>query len=265
MTTFGDSKTRLDKIDFGEVVQVEQPDRAPSILVVCEHASNRIPAGLKELGLSPDVVQSHVAWDPGALGVARSLAKKLSSALVTGNVSRLVYDCNRPPDAPSAVPERSEAYDINGNIGLSPEQRQARVKGVFEPFSLALGEKIKLHRKTLKLMITVHSFTPVFNGVARSVELGVLHGRDNRFALAMMDNLPGDWPCNIRLNQPYDASDGVVFTLDEHGARNGLLNVMIEIRNDLIRTPEEQEQTGHQLAKWIKATLQALRVGREAL
>ena len=104
-------------------------------------------------------------------------------------------------------------------------------------------------------MVTVHSFTPVFNGVARSVEIGLLHGQDDRFARAMMAGLPENPPYDTRVNEPYAAKDGVVHTLDTHGAACGLLNVMIEVRNDLIATPDAQQSMGETLAKWIETAL----------
>ena len=229
---------------------------APEVLVVCEHASNRIPRDLHDLGLANEVIESHVAWDPGALIVARALAERLDAALVEGCVSRLVYDCNRPPEAVSAIPRRSEIYDIPGNRDLSAVARAERVERVFDPFTAALAGAVERHRGSLKVMVTIHSFTPVFNGVARSVEIGVLHGSDDRLALAMMDCVPARAPYDIRLNAPYDAKDGVTHTLEAHGA--GLASVMIEIRNDLIGTREDGVAMAAFLAPWIGQAAAAL-------
>lgn len=255
MMVDAESNARGGHIDFGQVAEVACTTPSPSVLVVCEHASNRIPDGLHSLSVSPEVQRSHVAWDPGALGVARALSQRLPSVLVHCTVSRLVYDCNRPPDAPSAIPERSERYDIPGNRGLSAGGRAQRVDGVFRPFSDALAHQIKAHRASLQAMVTVHSFTPVYDGVARAVDLGILHGQDARLAHAMMDQPPHGVPYDIRLNAPYGPSDGVAHTLDTHGTGNGLRNVMIEIRNDLIATAEAQEAMGALLAGWIEAVL----------
>lgn len=255
---------KLEARDFGEIFRVTTTDKPVEFLVVCEHASNRIPAALDNLGLSDEAAQSHIAWDPGALGVARALLRDLPAVLVEGAISRLVYDCNRPPEAASAVPECSEIYRIFGNTDLSPADRDRRVRAVYEPFSAAVAEQIGLHRTTLKLMVTVHSFTPVYDGNRRTVEIGVLHGMDDRFAKRMMQNQPGDGAYDIRLNEPYDASDGVAHTLDAQGARNALLNVMIEVRNDLIETPVQQEQMGAYLSRWIGATLLASPVTKGA-
>lgn len=243
--------------DFGEVFRTTKTDREARFLIVCEHASNRIPADLQNLGLSDEVVQSHVAWDPGALGVAQALLKALPSVLVEGRVSRLVYDCNRPPEALSAIPEQSEIYKIVGNKGLSQADRDLRADQVYRPFARAITEQIHAHRETLELMVTVHSFTPVFNGRERAVEIGILHGEDQSFAQGMMAHKPAGAAYDIRLNEPYDASDGVAHTLDVQGARHGLLSVMIEIRNDLIQTADQQGSMGAFLADWIQIAFAA--------
>ncbi len=244
---------------FGKVVDVFPSDRPPSVLVICEHASNRIPDSLNALGLADDVLMSHVAWDIGAMDVAKSLARRVSGVLVCSNISRLVYDCNRPPDVPSAMPERSEIYDILGNSGLTPDQCDERVTHVYRPFFDAIREQIHVYRDTLRLLVTVHSFSPTFNGVDRQkIELGLLHGRDARFAEAMMRCLPRTLPLRTHLNEPYSAFDGVTHTLDTHGLVNNLFSVMIEIRNDLIRSSAQQDDVAALLAPWIQEALQGL-------
>ncbi len=247
-------QAQMTPVDFGPAATVTSPEGAPEVLVVCEHASNHIPAGLHGLGLSEEAQLSHVAWDPGALGVAEVLAVEMGAVLVAGTISRLVYDCNRPPEAPSAVPERSEAYEIVGNQNLSESERATRVTEVYRPFAKTVAEQITQYATSLSLMVTIHSFTPVFHGRIRDVELGILHGQDARFAKAMLQDLPAEAPYETRLNEPYSAADGVAHTLDVQGAANGLLNVMIEIRNDLIATTEAQRKMAAYLLAWINAT-----------
>ncbi|MCP5036700.1 MAG: N-formylglutamate amidohydrolase [Rhodobacteraceae bacterium] len=249
-------------IDFGEVVHVRPAAAGSKVLVVCEHASNRVPTGMRDLGLSGEALQSHAAWDPGALGVAEAMADQMSAALVQGGVSRLVYDCNRPPEAPSAMPARVEKYGIPANEALSAEMRRERVMQVYEQFAAALARQIKDARAELKLMVTIHSFNPTFHGKVRGVEVGILHGKDNRFASAMMEKVPGDFPFVARLNEPYSAADGVAYTLDLHGVANGLLNVMIEIRNDLIRSTEQQKEVASKLVPWITGALAEFESGK---
>lgn len=242
--------------DYGSPVKVlPAPDDA-QVLVVCEHASPWAPDALGGLGLRDDLWKSHIAWDPGALGVAEVLRRELQAPLVFGTMSRLVYDLNRPPDAVSAVPEVSEHHGIPGNARLSPFARRDRMRQTYLPFRRRLDQEIDHRQTALRLLVTVHSFTPVFLGEPRVVQLGLLHGRDPRFAQAMLDAMPASFPFRTELNAPYTAQDGVAHTLDIHGCDNGLLNVMLEIRNDLIATPEDQHVWGALLAPWIADTLQ---------
>ena len=240
------------EIDFGGVVHVRRAAGAPTALVVCEHASRRIPAGMGAMGLSEDALRSHIAWDPGAAAVADRLAALMGATLVKGGVSRLVYDCNRPPEADSAIPEQSEVFAIPANKRLGEQERAQRVRGVYEPFRRAVAAEISRHRARLNLLITIHSFTPVYAGRARDVEIGVLHGQDATFAQAMLRAAPRA-PYDVRLNEPYAAADGVAHTLDLHGAANGLASVMIEIRNDLIADEAAQRAMADHLADWIEA------------
>lgn len=243
---------------------VSRAEPEPRVLVVCEHASSHIPPEFNQLGLSDDVANSHVAWDPGALPVARRMAEDLDAVLIYGTMSRLLYDCNRPPEAPSAIPVRSEVFDIPGNADLTQAERAARVAHIYTPFSTALSEEITRHRETLRLMVTIHSFTPVFRNVEREVEIGVLHGEDARFAQAMMQAKPQGTHFCIRLNEPYAAVDGVAHTLDQHGQANNLPNVMIEVRNDLIATNADQRAMAQFLTGWVKQALDQFTHGEDA-
>ncbi|SDW58963.1 Predicted N-formylglutamate amidohydrolase [Ruegeria halocynthiae] len=245
--------------DFGTVVHTLEPADNPSVIVVCEHASRRIPEGLGDMGLSQDARRSHIAWDPGALPVAQAIARGMSAAMVYGGVSRLVYDCNRPPEASDAMPVKSEDFVIPGNTHLTDRERKTRIDKVYSPFRSALTGILERYRDTLELMVTIHSFTPVYRGQNRSVELGLLHGKDDRFALGMMNTAAPDLALITRLNEPYSAADGVAHTLDLHAAPRGLLNVMIEIRNDLIQTHEEQQAMAGTLVPWMGRTRNTIR------
>lgn len=241
---------------FGPAVARTPRGLEAEVIVVCEHASNWIPPGLSDLGLDVHAKHSHIAWDPGALSVARLLADTLAAPLVEGCISRLVYDLNRPPESPTAIPATSEVFAVPGNRDLSDAARAERVVAVYEPFRAALAEEIASRAGKLRLLVTVHSFTPIYNGVPRDVELGLLHGRDDRFAIEMLARQPEGLAWDTRLNEPYSAVDGVAHTLDLHGCDNGLLNVMLEIRNDLIATADQQKVWADALAPWIKTTLE---------
>lgn len=238
--------------------EVLNPGGRSRVVVVCEHASRRIPATFGDLGLNEADRQSHIAWDPGALAVARGLAVRLDAKLVASTVSRLIYDCNRPPSAPDAMPVRSEAIDIAGNARLTPAQRQARTSSYYEPFRASLAAVIAATSDPV--IVTVHSFTPVFHGQPRSVEIGILHDMDARLADAMMQTAPLHSQMNVQRNEPYGPQDGVTHTLKEHAIRAGHLNVMLEIRNDLIENQQGQDAMADCLANWIADALEVLQI-----
>jgi predicted N-formylglutamate amidohydrolase len=222
-------------------------------VLVCEHATPYIPASFENLGLSAATTKSHAAWDPGAMAVARHLSETLDAVLIAATVSRLVYDCNRPPDAPDAMPARSEVIDIPGNHALTPEQKATRIATCYEPFRKTLADRIALTRTPV--IVTVHSFTPVFHGEKRTVEIGVLHDCDARLADAMIDRAAHHTRAKVQRNQPYGPEHGVTHTLKEHATRHGHLNVMLEIRNDLITTAPQQHEMAAMLAVWIADAL----------
>lgn len=226
--------------EFGErsVVSVSNVEARSEVLLVCEHASNYFPAELDGLGLTTKVKESHIAWDPGARLVAEHLSNLLDAPLVAGEVSRLVYDCNRPPEAVDSIPEKSEVFEIPGNAGLNAKEKADRVEKFYRPFERAVSETLA-RIGSAAVLITIHSFTPVYFGKRRVVELGILHDADSRLAGALMRLAPSRTTMNIQFNQPYGIDDGVTHTLEIHGVRNGILNVMLEIRNDLVSTPEE--------------------------
>ena len=155
-------------VEFEAVSLINASQQFSSVLV-CEHASNHIPDMFSQLGISSEVAESHVAWDPGAFEVSLQLAELLDAPLVKGEVSRLVYDCNRPPQAADAIPEKSEIFDIPGNRDLDDVDRDVRILHVYLPFRQCVTDTIA-KSEHLRALITIHSFTPVYNGVDRRLE-----------------------------------------------------------------------------------------------
>ena len=229
---------------------------ASPFVIVCEHASNHFPASFKGLGLPEGVRTSHVAWDPGAMPVATRLANQLGAGLVASGVSRLIYDCNRSPSAKDAMPVRSEVFDIPGNANLSQADRDARTNTFYRPFEAALSEMVA--SVTDPIIVTVHSFSPVFHGAQRSVEVGILHDVDTRLADIMLAVAAQHTDANVQRNVPYGPEHGVTHTLKVHGVKHGHPNVMLEIRNDLIVTPDQQAKMADMLASWISQAFTSL-------
>jgi len=229
------------------------------VVVVCEHASNHIPAEWGDLGLTAAQRSAHIAWDPGALGLARELAARLGGVLIHAPVSRLVYDLNRSPDRVGAMPARSEIHDIPGNAALSAAERLRRVNAVYLPFHTALhrliAERIALGR--VPVVLTIHSFTPVYHGQPREVEFGVIHDADPSLALAIADAARST-PLRTEVNAPYSAADDVTHTLRLHATPYGLPNAMLEVRNDLIAGPAAQSAMADLLAPVINMGLEEI-------
>lgn len=228
--------------DSEAAVEVVNPNGAGPAVLLCEHASAHIPVGYRGLGLSPAARMSHAAWDPGALPLARHLSARLDAPLIAGGVSRLVIDCNRPPDAPSAMPERSELIEVPGNRNLSEAERIRRIETVYRPFCAAVSGLLDARkaRGQATALVTVHSFAPVYFGRPRSVEIGILHDSNSRLADAMLERADGIGSRRVERNSPYGPEDGVTHSLKIHGIANGLENVMIEVRSDLLTSADEQ-------------------------
>lgn len=241
--------------DLEHFFAIENESGHGNTVIVCEHASHDIASMPNGLGLDAEQQTAHIAWDPGALGVARGLSAALDGALIHARASRLIYDLNRPPHAAGAMPERSEIYEIPGNRALSPAERLERTEAHYLPFHAALfallSRRLAAGRPTA--LITVHSFTPIYFGVARPVELGIIHDQDDRLARAIAAR---DTGMMTRLNEPYSARDGVTHTLALHATPLGLSHAMLEIRNDLIATPQAQLDMATRLAPVIRAAVE---------
>jgi predicted N-formylglutamate amidohydrolase len=229
------------------------------VLLVCEHASSHIPARFDGLGLSAEHRLSHAVWDPGAVAVARHMSSRLDAGLVFSTVSRLVYDCNRPPGAPDAIPVKSEYIDIPGNVDLSEAEKNERVRSYYMPFCNLLTDTIA-ENPGKPVIVTIHSFTPVYMGRNRDVEVGIVHDADRRLADQMLKLAPQHTTMVVLRNSPYGPEDGVTHTLKAHGIRNRLLNLMLEIRSDLIATEGQQRKVAEMLSGLLRASLSALAV-----
>ncbi|RWK53137.1 N-formylglutamate amidohydrolase [Mesorhizobium sp.] len=219
-----------------ETVRVTNPGGSSPFVLTCDHASNFLPPEFGTLGLAAEELSRHIAWDPGALPVARRMAAALDATLVETRVSRLVIDCNRPLDAPDLVPPVSETTAIPGNAGLSEMQRAARIALSWQPFHDAVASIIdtRLARGLETRLVSIHSFNPVYRGKSRPWHIGVIHDEDGRLAapfVAALQRLAG---VTVGVNEPYSPADRVYFTLERHARPLGLPCAMIEIRNDEI-------------------------------
>ncbi len=208
-----------------------------SAVLVCDHASNQIPRRLGTLGLGTGELADHIAWDPGAAEVAQRLAAHLDAPLVLSGYSRLVIDCNRPLDSPESIPEQSAGVPVPGNLGLTPEERDARIHALFWPYHRAITRLLDQRAERPSLLLSIHSFTPCLNGQSRPWPIGVSYGRDRRLAARMRHELARHGDLLVGDNEPYAIEEAHDYTIPVHGEGRGLLHVLIEIRQDGIRTP----------------------------
>jgi predicted N-formylglutamate amidohydrolase len=229
-------------------------------LLVADHAGNATPCALGRLGLPEAEWQRHIAWDIGIAGVGRFLADALGATLIQQNYSRLVIDCNRPPGTPTSIPDISEHTPIPGNVGLSEARKAARASAIFWPYHDRI--EAELDRRLLTgrpaALIALHSFTPVFKGVARPWHAAVLYNRDPRFARRLMALLNAKQEFTIGENAPYSVNDVTDYTIPVHAERRGLHHVLIEIRQDLIVEADGQRAWSARLAQLLPQAYQQL-------
>ncbi len=247
-----------------DVAAVVRPNGSSKVLLVCEHASNSIPEQFNQLGLDEETLHSHIAFDPGAWDLSIKLSVLMDATLVHSSASRLLYDCNRPPEATDAIPERSEIFDVPGNKNLSKQQKQERARLFYEPFKQLLTDTLK-QRSAVTAIVTIHSFTPIYNGQQRAVELGVLHDSDTRLADQILNLASSHLTLDTQRNQPYGPEDGVTHTLKLHGINNGLLNVMLEVRNDLLSTDTQRSVLAKELSELLTQAYSACMASSAAL
>ncbi|WEJ70131.1 N-formylglutamate amidohydrolase [Pseudomonas sp. PSE14] len=232
--------------------RIVNPQGRSPVLLVCEHASRYIPEALGQLGLDDAAAHEHIAWDIGALALAEALSARLDATLLVANYSRLLIDLNRPLAAPDAIPEHSEIYPIPGNRGLTAAARQERVSSIFEPFHRQLSELIdgRIKAQRAPRLVGVHSFTPSYRGETRPWVAGVLFGKADAYANRIIGGLRQSGE-EIGSNQPYVIDPLEDMTVPVHGDERGLDAVLIEIRNDGLRTPQGVETWAERLAPWL--------------
>lgn len=225
---------------------IENPAGGSPWLLTCEHGGRLVPRALGDLGLPPAAFERHIAWDIGALGVARALAARLDAPLVHQHYSRLVVDCNRPPSRPSFIPEVSDGTVIPGNAGLDESAREARRRCIWQPFQDAVAAAVDRRPG----LLAIHSFTPVFREERRPWHVGFLFARGRDLALALHARFAAMPGIEAALNEPYriDADD---YTIPVHGDGRGKLAVLVEIRQDLIADEDGQARWAAMLARAV--------------
>ncbi len=223
------------------------------ILILCDHASNAVPPDLGDLGLPETEFKRHIAYDIGAAAVTRSLARRLDAPAILTRFSRLIIDPNRGRDDPTLVMRLSDGAVVPGNARVDEAEVQRRIARFYDPYDAAISAAI--HKAMAAghppVIVTVHSFTPIWRGWPRPWHVGILWDADDRFARPLIDGLMAEEGLVVGDNEPYDgalAGD----TVDRHATIRGLANALIEIRQDLIAAQEGAEEWAERFARLLE-------------
>jgi predicted N-formylglutamate amidohydrolase len=221
------------------VTVLNREGRAP-VLLLCDHASNAVPASLGTLGLDGEEMSRHIAWDIGAADVTRALVGRYDAAAVLSGYSRLIVDLNRDLEDPTSIPVISDGTIVPANRTLSPAEAALRIDELFWPYQTTVSAEIDriMKRGQVPAIVSIHSFTPVMRDIDRPWHIGILWDQDDRMAAPVIENLKRDPRLCVGDNEPYTGRNCEGSTLDRHATQRGLPNLLVEIRQDLITTPE---------------------------
>lgn len=226
------------------------PGRADAgLVIVCDHALNRIPDGYGTLGLPPAEFERHIAYDIGAFEVARRISQKLGAPGIGARFSRLLIDVNRSLDDPTLIMRLSDGAIVPGNRHVDDTEREKRVRTYYEPYHLALDNLIDLGIEAGKppALLSIHSFTPHWKGTPRPWHAAILWDRDYRFTVPLLEALRTDKDIVVGENEPYSgklAGD----CMWQHGTRRGIAHTLVELRQDLIADAKGQGEWAKRLA-----------------
>ncbi|MBT8147483.1 MAG: N-formylglutamate amidohydrolase [Gammaproteobacteria bacterium] len=233
--------------------EVVNPNGQGSLVLICDHASNRVPASLHNLGLSEQELASHIGWDPGAALVARKLVTRFDAPLLLSNYSRLVIDCNRWPSDPESIPATSGGVAIPGNMNLTDQEADRRHQHLFEPYQAAVAALLTESAQQPRLLLSIHSFTPSLGGIDRPWPLGVCYRHnvdlaqrwieviENRIRESSIGSFPVGAEELIGDNQPYEIEADCDYTIPVQGESRSIPSIMLELRQDEIQDEEGVE------------------------
>jgi len=205
-------------------------------ILLCDHASKAVPQRLGTLGLETAELDRHIGWDIGAAALTRILADRLDARAFLSGYSRLVIDCNRRFDDATSIPAVSDRTEIPANRDLSASDRAARVEACFWPYHRAIAAELDAWAAAGRVpaIVSLHSFTPVFDARHRPWHVGILWHRDERLARPLIETLAAEPGLVVGDNEPYDGASPHAYTMPVHGLARGLPHVQFEIRQDLI-------------------------------
>jgi predicted N-formylglutamate amidohydrolase len=234
----------MENFSYENAVHKYNVDGDGAFLIVCDHATNHVPAALHNLGVSDEDRAKHIAWDIGTERIGRQLADRFNAPAIICGTSRLVIDCNRPLTNATLVPPVSDNIRIPGNENLSVVDVGRRIESFYLPYHAAIHAAIERfkQRGVEPVFLSIHSFTPTMNGKARPWEIGISHTKDRRMSTPMIDILRTLGSFEVGDDQPYDADPEIDYTIFAHANQRGLRHVQVEFRQDVVATGQTADQ-----------------------
>jgi predicted N-formylglutamate amidohydrolase len=230
------------------------------LILLCDHASNRIPAEYGDLGLDASQFERHIAYDIGAASLTRGLAGRLGATAVLSCFSRLLIDPNRGMDDPTLIMRLSDGAVVPGNRGVDADERALRIARFHQPYHHAIAAAVAETKAQghVPFLVSIHSFTPVWRGWQRPWHVGILWDRDEHVARAMIRGFLAQGDLVVGDNEPYHgALEGD--TLNTHGTKAGVPHALIEVRQDLIAAKTGVDEWVERVAKVIEPIMYEVR------
>lgn len=228
------------------VFEIINPEGKSDFLLVCDHASNRVPKSLNNLGLTDDQLNDHIAWDPGAAIVARKLSQLLDATLVVSGYSRLVIDCNRALISPQLIAQVSDGIKVPANQNLTDTERQQRIDTFFKPYHHAINSVLEQRKGRDTILLSIHSFSPALaepdKNTARPWHIGLSFKEKAKLTDHLYAGLIKDKQLCVGYHLPYAVDEEFDYTLIEHGFKRNLEHGMIEVRQDQLVSEEAADQ-----------------------
>ena len=235
--------------DEPEPFELINPEGRSELVLLCDHASNRVPARLNNLGLDDELLASHIGWDPGAASLAKALAARLDAPLLLSTYSRLVIDCNRHPTAAASIPATSDGVVVPGNTALSDADAKLRRNSLFDPYHDAIDQLLDTRDRRATRLLSIHSFTPFLAGFDRPWSIGVCYRLDASWAAQWLAALRATLTEPVGDNQPYEIEQDIDYTLPMHGEARQLPGIMLEFRQDTLQDQHAVQRWSERIAE----------------
>ena len=235
--------------------RVLRPGGRGRFVLLCDHASNHVPAELGNLGLSQSDLHRHIAWDIGAAGITESLSEQLDSPAILSSVSRLVIDCNRQLKSPELIPIMIHGTPVPGNATLGSDSRKERIECWYEPYHDAVETVLleRFGRGIESIIVSIHSMTPTLHGRDRPWQIALSSHTDRRLTDPVLAALRGPGDLEVGDNEPYCIDPLIDYSMPYHALRRGLAHLQVEFRQDEVATATAQRRWASRLAEVLTA------------